>query len=206
MNGKPIIFSTPMVKALLDGRKTQTRRVIKQQPPEGKYIDGCPYCDSGYAFWETGKGCTCNEVKHDFGFEGGYLWVREALYEDVRGSKSYIARKADDSFLLKNGMRREWQWKNKVLPSIHMPRNASRLTLKIQNIRVEQLHDINENDAKAEGVSQDSETGSYVDKFMCLWDSINGKRFPWDSNPWVWVIEFDVIKQNIDQAISFNGE
>lgn len=208
MKAKPILFSTPMVQALLDGRKTQTRRIVKPQPPEGMIIDDCCYSDSSYAFWKTdAKGsrdyCTCDGVKNVYGFFGEYLWVRETWCFipdsfDGIGDCHYYKASQDESSLeycKKYGIK----WK----PSIHMPRWASRLTLKIKDVRVEQLQEITGNDAAAEGVlldgDQDPVDVSLIYAFRGLWDSINGKKHPWESNPWVWVIEFEVLRCNIDQ-------
>ncbi len=110
---------------------------------------------------------------------------------------------------INNGV--EWQWFNKKLPSIHMPRWASRLTLEITSVMVERLQEITEEDAKKEGVVRSGKNDDcschlsnlnyecdykeYRRSFCILWDSINGKKYPWASNPWVWVIEFKRVKQ-----------
>lgn len=187
---RPIIFSTEMVRAILEGRKTQTRRIKK-----GKfnYVDvECPY-----------------------GKIGDRLWVRESfantlLYDGNEKADYYYKADKSEGF---HELRNRGQWK----PSIYMPREASRITLEITNIRVERLQSIGEIDAKQEGVkvpvSPDGKylvalTGKYPTcnyfkpekknyfqaEFASLWDSINAKKgFGWDKNPWVWVIEFTKI-------------
>lgn len=214
---KPILFNTEMVQALLDGRKTQTRRVIKPQP-ERTYVAGHGIGRAGY----TNEWVTCHQ-SDEFGWEawkekalincpygqpGDLLWVRETftIYQGYSDSVPLYKTGEHDDLL-------KWS------PSIHMPRWASRLTLKITNVRVERVQDISEEDAKAEGVyswngnTGDVRTGAHkiwgtkevsaldpVAAFELLWDSINTKRgYSWESNPWVWVIEFEVIKKNIDE-------
>lgn len=185
---KPIIFSAEMVRAILDGRKTQTRRVIKgvhSSAPFGEwnnpdeFLASCPYGQQFDYLW----------VRESFG-DGG---VREG--EDVK----YVYR-ADS-----NGLPFD-KWK----PSIHMPRQASRITLEITNIRVERVQDISEDDAKAEGClgyEIKTEHAGHIGypetykawrlpqvQFQDLWDSINAKRgYGWDANPLVWVIEFEKV-------------
>lgn len=168
MKERPILFSTPMVRAILGGRKTQTRRVVKAQHSSlvENLIDN----------WEGRP--------FPFGKPGDRLWVRETWTHDDEGNISYRAQM--DDWVECPG--------NKWKPSIFMPRIASRITLEISTIRVERLQDISEEDAKAEGPSQHPE---YPKEFYCswrkayqvLWDSINGPG-SWDRNPWVWVIEF----------------
>ena len=171
---RPILFSGEMVRAILDGRKTQTRRVVKPQPPP---LGGF--------------------VKNPYGQPGDRLWVRETWALD---DKYYY--RADGAVGDRCG-----KWK----PSIHMPRAASRITLEITGVRVERLQEITISDIYAEGAITDEwlewrddvsgvgmPAGSRIenerDVWEKLWDSINGKTYPWKSNPWVWVIEFKRIK------------
>jgi hypothetical protein len=205
----PILFSTPMVQAILEGRKTQTRRVVK--------IDGMlPYtgnkplitheCGSIYYFWGH------KEVKCPYGQPGDVLWVRESFKWDVFTGGYSALYKAD----YKTNFGGKWK------PSIHMPKSACRLFLGITNVRVERLHDISEDDAKAEGIQTKAygshpyfctrdylsktnsdgfwpgfcaDTGDqYRSSFQTLWQSINGEQ-SWNENPWVWVIEFQRIEK-----------
>lgn len=161
MKERPILFSAPMVQAILAGSKTQTRRVVKSPGMESP----CPY-----------------------GEIGDFLWVRETW--GVRDGM-IVYRANDEDMPLDKGEK----WK----PSIHMWRNASRITLEITNVRIERLQEISESDARAEGVSKyegecplrNKRLNKYQLQFAALWDSINAKRgLGWDVNPFVWVIEF----------------
>lgn len=171
MKEHPILFSGSMVRAILAGRKTMTRRVVNPQPEDGT---DCPYY-VGVANDRKARVCP-------YGSKGTRLWVRETFFNS-RGDDSmpthYRADENDEDFQLK--------WK----PSIFMPRWASRITLEIESVRIERLHDISEDEAKAEG-TEDSEIGiAHRTCFHILWDSINKKRgFGWSENPWVWVIQF----------------
>lgn len=186
MSEKPIIFGSEMVKAILEGRKTQVRRVIKPQPPDDTFENDIPLIgyftlsngeQVGYGFCDVEE----KDYKCPFGKPSDTLWVRE---------KFLLHYPEDHSVLYFDDMEKagfeqsEWRWK----PSIHMPRWASRINLLIKDVRVERLQDISEEDAYAEG-------GFTVGQFIELWDSINAKcGYSWDENPWVWAIEFEVVK------------
>lgn len=218
-----ILFSAEMVRAILDGRKIQTRRVIK---PIGK-DDGFVLLDNGNGWWpyrsddgesefrlvkERGKFYYI-ETPHDcpYGEIGDRLWVKEAF--EYNGESYIYAADLNELGVTK--------WAAKWKPSIHMPRAASRILLEITNIRVEQLQDISEADAMSEGISRvpfrpddgfpicdgfmvgkdDGVSGlfaSAIAVYKNLWESIYGKD-SWDLNPWVWVIEFKRIQ---DDSIS----
>jgi len=191
MNEKPIIFKPEMVKAILDGTKTQTRRIIKTPPCEileqgstvsvmkprkfrDEYARFCPY-----------------EPYH----VGDILWVRERFCNvNKPGIKPEYYYFADTlSIECEDYDPKEWTWK----PSIHMPREAARIFLEIKSISVGRLQDIGEKDAKAEGVEPMTTPDipgvgrTYIQGFGWLWNEINAKRgYSWESNPWVWVIEF----------------
>lgn len=212
---RPILFSAPMVRAILDGRKTQTRRIIKPQP-EG-IVDGNPY-------WHVGgfrtSGLSLNPLECPYGKPGDRLWVRESFKTDIRDPLNCVIYTAtpeygkyrDTGELVRSSFpdgslptREESEramlpkfWKGK--PSIHMPRWASRITLDITDVRVERLQDISEEDAIAEGCERrECCTGSgrpiypAVFAFRELWESIH-ERGLWDANPWVWVVEFERIE------------
>jgi hypothetical protein len=172
---RPILFSAPMVRAILSGTKTQTRRVVKGMALLWLRPDG--FTPEFTALPENGL-CP-------YGQPGDRLWVREAW----RAWPDGVAYRADISDAdLADAVHAPWR------PSIHMHRAASRITLEITAVRVERLQDISEADAKAEGVTRpvpmlDDDPSTYVDAFGDLWASINGPG-SWDSNPWVWVIEF----------------
>lgn len=175
MKERPILFNGPMVRALLDGSKTQTRRVSKADP------DQCEDIGIFYA-----------ENPCPYGRPGDRLWVRES-YQRHTGpygeSFIYAYRATDDDRL--------GPWR----PSIHMPREACRITLELTGVRVERLQDISEADARSEGLTDggclncgnpepcgcDCPTPSARDSFVQLWESTGGD---WHANPWVWVVEF----------------
>jgi hypothetical protein len=196
---RPILFSGPMVRAILDGRKTQTRRVINPQPIRDPYP--CHYVRSGYALEglpnERGvKGCSCKEIKFPFAAAKpngrDLLWVRETFADSGPSDNRHIVYKADVS-VEPERVPFGGNWR----PSIFMPRYFSRLTLEITNIRVERLQEISEVDAIAEGVQCDPTFPAALTNRTAFgkgWDTLNAKRgYSWDSNPWVWVIEFDKI-------------
>ena len=189
MKPKPILFSTNMVQALLDGRKTQTRRVIKPQYAEKSDGTKIPLDEFAKEF----------DLKYFAPYQSGdILWVREtwaecATIESFLTQTDLYAYKADYSITDV-----PWKWK----PSIHMPFTAARIFLRVTDVRAERLQDITDADAKKEGMLRGEEdydcelakvfpTAS-IAAFSRLWDSLNAKRgFAWDSNPFVWVYEFE---------------
>lgn len=214
MKERPILFSAPMVRALLAGTKTQTRRVVKVQPepgfignygPGNPFIRGergdirCPYGQPGDRLWvrETWQGPLLDSEEHEAQFsEDG---------PDAFKKPGFCAYRATDTLDAIDEDGKDLGWR----PSIHMPRWASRITLEITDVRVQRLQDIGEADAIAEGIERgedffgcpcwkaygepagsdvvfpDDPIGSYAS----LWTSINGPG-SWDANPWVWAIEF----------------
>lgn len=240
----PILFSGPMVCALLEGRKTQTRRLLKPQPQfvtgRGRRI----YADEDWKkSWEDG-------ADDDLPYApGDLLYVRETWQTGVSGDGPQISYRATPDFCAIDAWdgpdegigpsfnyercpgAHFYHWLSDVLsddgpwrPAIHMPRWASRLTLEVTGVKVEQIQDITEEDAIAEGVcafveANDNSSwrglsaddryglvcatyGSARNAFHCLWDSLNAKRAPWDSNPWVVALTFTVIKQNVDALLA----
>lgn len=186
---KPIIFSGEMIKAILDGRKTQTRRVIKPQPIN--VID----CNLIYGdIYPSKAEYTPNDYRLAPYQPGDILWVRETwakLFPEYE--KIVYLYKANGG-----GHGQDYRWR----PSIHMPREAARAFLRVTNVRVEWLKDISETDAIAEGCIEglkiyDGEPPLQMNykpqhQYMELWDKLNAKRgYSWDSNPWVWVYEFE---------------
>jgi hypothetical protein len=206
MKHTPILFSTAMVQAILDGRKTQTRRVVKPQPDgfvddphyetivpyNGKIVNGLPLAKS--------VGGLSPAIKCPYGQPGDVLWVRETWCPDfIDEVVMRYVYKADNN-------EDRWKWK----PSIHMPREAARLFLRIKSVRVERLLEISEEDALAEGIGRIKvphrnyelvyrdylHHGVFfpvpLPSFTSLWQSINGPE-SWEANPWVWVVEFERI-------------
>ena len=193
MRERPILFSGPMVRAILDGKKKQTRRLVKFPTEWTAPCAGCgcchgnPYSGKTLSSWTRCKCVRPSAVACPYGQPGDRLWVRETFAACRHGAKhpDCIEFKAD-------GDPEGLKWK----PSIHMPRWASRLTLAVEAVRVERLQDITEEDARAEGVdrqlvfAQDTVRSTHHDGFMVAWQSINGARASWSSNPFVWVISF----------------
>lgn len=185
MKEHPILFSTPMVQAILEGRKTQTRRVVK--PQREKFSIGFQPNTWFYGAGDDGVIDVDGVIGCPYGQPGDHLWVRETWAGDEYTGFAY---KASEPNALPFGEECVFDnWK----PSIHMTRSASRITLEIVNVRLERVREISEQDAKAEGVNFVScdAGGNSIDLFANLWDSINTKRgYAWDTNPWVWVVEF----------------
>lgn len=195
---KPILFSTPMVKAILEGRKSQTRRIIKPQPIDNIEVDGNFFDGkhSGYVKVDGHPNWQQQFVSEFCRFQiGDILWVRETwqLMPALAQYSERFVYKAD------NFGRDTDKWR----PSIFMPREACRIFLKITNIRVERLQDISEEDAIAEGITMNNgphsgwywmenvySTDNPVMAYQLLWQKINGKE-SWDNNVWVWVISFE---------------
>ena len=182
MKEHPIIFSSEMVRVILDGRKTMTRRIVKKHPliEAGFTIDFIN---------DPGNAGLC-----PYGQPGDRLWVRENIHRGKEGNLAFYA--ADKGLVTKNGECVPWIFNEPHVSSIHMPRWASRITLEITDIRIERLQDISEDDAEAEGAHGYTNAASPIDFFICLWNSLNTKRnFSWDMNPWVWVISFKRIEE-----------
>jgi hypothetical protein len=223
MRDHPILFSASMVRALLNGSKTQTRRIMKVQPPSDEYkmmtcIDTTgDRKNVGRHHWARLSKNMLSYEDNDqpyfscpYGYNQDQLWVRETFCPDWCDKPIY---KADGGSAIDAGYSKEPRWK----PSIHMPRWASRITLEITGIRVERLNDCSKADAIAEGIEGEelfingiSEGGHYRDyildtddmcewftnpiySYQSLWESINGAG-SWATNPWVWVVEFKVVK------------
>jgi hypothetical protein len=226
---RPITFRPEMVRAILEGRKTQTRRVIKPQPWSGE-LHSARQPDSpfvgldGVWRWMTGKvSYADNDRRCPYGQTGDRLWVRESVWRDRRDRNVVIyaatpelARYQSDPEIIhatypdgsamptreqmEAEMRSNQFWSR--TPSIHMPRWAARLALDIVEIRVERLHAISKDDVKAEGCEYlayrcASEMEPEDPKeFSDLWDMINMKKgFGWETNPWVWVVEFKRVEE-----------
>lgn len=227
---RPILFSGEMVRAILAGSKTQTRRVLKPQPETPcSHVE--PFRGEGGG-WIAGDN-TGRIFRCPHGKPGDHLWVRETFQiEDASEYGLGMADPAEGPVRIEDGGP-EWgqiplipryratqpdtlleidstedgepimRWR----PSIFMPRWASRLTLEVTSVRVERVQDISDSDAIAEGIEAYRDEGityygplnrGHADPrvaFSWLWDSINGERHPWESNPWVWVVEFKRVPQ-----------
>jgi hypothetical protein len=205
MTSRPILFSAPMVRALLNGSKTQTRRAVKPQPDA--WTGGTTlvkFTPDDQRLGRLGVAIRC-----PYGQPGDELWVREAwrIAGDSDGDtldmfdRDDVQYRADD----------DQSYIDKYRPSIHMPRRFSRITLRITDVRVERLQDISDADVIAEGVPRwplgyrvevsgapKHESRSFdrsEQAYRWLWESINGQG-SWDANPWVWVVEFRRLPTN----------
>lgn len=248
MADKPILFSAPMVRALLAGTKTQTRRLVRfpdwaehydftgrlfeYQPDKGHERHGLEFVRKGQSLWhaETNPTGSSGLYLRIPIMIGDRLWVRENFSVGSDWSiTEYIHFKADDvkvtwpvpaekymDCVYYGQKDRSGSPERRTIPSIHMPRWASRLTLEVTDVRVQRLQDISEADAFAEGMdpvveccgNQNGYDGSCcgspnyltdpIEDFADLWDSLNAKRAPWESNPWVVAYTFEIHKRNID--------
>jgi len=171
-----------MVKAILEGRKTQTRRVVR-----GRWA--LDFLQPG-GFSPRYVALPENYLS-PYGYSGDLLWVRETWAPELWDNAHPLP---GDPIIYREdycGEALDYPWK----PSIFMPRWASRITLKITNVRVERLQEISEEDAINEGGAFRKGEWGEMDAFNYIWDSINAKRgYSWDSNPWAWVIEFEMVK------------
>lgn len=206
MTEKPIIFNDAMVRAILDGRKTQTRRVAKLNDAGrvsrgGKqwHVDdpdaarACPYGEPGDLLWVR------ETWAPSWTYGGDYPCVLyKATGDGYIGSEQYPARGVISSKFGIHSGEADASASNTVRwrPSVHMPRWASRITLEITDVRVERLQEISPNECIAEGAWKIEDralgrSGEALDAFRNLWDALNAKRgHSWETNPWVWVIEF----------------
>ncbi len=230
MSEKPILMNTEMVQMTLKDLKTQTRRVIKPQPVcdlEGAYFDS--YNGGPQWNWWLPDGRLCNDhdiIKCPYGKPGDELWVRETwrIYHGTTSAQIYYKASADNTGIQVDfGYAQMLKINPRWRPSIHMPRWASRIQLRITDIRVERIQDITEEDAIEEGLTAITKDGSLYKygipdndglpgtdnhgwpwnqweadprkAFFKLIDSINGKRgFLVKDNYWLWVIKFERIK------------
>lgn len=198
---KPIPFIGELVSAILQGRKTQTRRVVKDwhvgPAVMGLDNDGMPCVAIGAGRW----------IRCPYGAPGDRLWVREA-WAVGRGYDGLAPRDLPTPTQLRiklwhlaDGPKPEWAGKTR--PPMFMPRWASRINLEITGVRVERLQEISEADANAEGFQRSQMGAGYPvfitessEKFRNTWNTLNAARgFAWDANPWVWVIEFKQVTQ-----------
>ena len=202
---RPIFFRGPMVRAILDRKKTMTRRGIKPQPvqnPRDRQID---------FHSKSGKWLGAYDpLMHDgnmwdccpYGQPGDTLWVRETWasspFRNIIKPRDLIPGSDRIEYRATYPNESHYSWR----PSIHMPRWASRINLLVKSVRVERLQDISEEDAMAEGINPldflhmvtptEVKTMKRLTCFELAWDSIYGKKYPWESNAWVWVVGFEI--------------
>lgn len=224
MKERPILFSAPMVRAILAGTKTQTRRIVKPQPDEA------PGMDCTRLRFKLKDGSECADIAKEstdvcimcpYGMPCDRLWVRETGWEPSEPSLRELRDGADtwpkyayDADGISDYEREDfkrWGWKRR--PSIFMPRWASRITLEITDVRVERLQEISEADARAEGIYMNADGWFSVvglirhgrtllfrtarECYRALWESINGVtgETSWGANPWVWCISSKRVSQ-----------
>lgn len=200
---RPIIFSAPMVRALLAGAKTQTRRVVKPQPT--LFLDGVRVRQE-HGIPIPGPACMASggvqRIKCPYGLLGDRLWVRETWQGPLFDYDQFDAYRRDHSrfekpefcaYAADGGPAPEFVDEDDTLqcrwrPPIYMPRWASRITLEITRVRVERLQDISAKDAMEEGIMHSTLNDPRVE-YQWQWESIHGDG-SWAANPWVWVVEF----------------
>lgn len=216
MNESPILFKAPLVRAILAGRKTQTRRLVKPQPEPIPADVPRVRGDDGF-WWSASLAKSMVQTREmpsfcPYGTRGERLWVKETWRPTcVSGAGVHVVDYAAD------GEKRtfhpeqigdDWTMpkaaaRGNVSP-LFMPRWASRITLEVTSVRVERLNEISEEDAIAEGLEKSDviqawrwDAGTTFggaesprDAFRALWNAINGTRCPWSSNPWIWAITF----------------
>jgi len=222
MTDRPIIFSAPMVRALIEGRKFQTRRILKLAGRLPDYVGGRGFTHDPTCWgWEDSNNGDYVTIEKEPGQRMGWrdwvgayragdrLWVREAFRLDGAGSRvpHEMCRLHRPVEYRADGYEPD---RHEERPSIHMPRWASRLTLTVTDVRLQRLQDITEDDAQAEGLVQAYEGWATDtqgrcwgptarDLFVQLFDSLHGDD-AWEANPWVVALTFDVHRGNIDEV------
>lgn len=225
MTERPILFSAPMVRAILEGRKTQTRRLIKPQPPTEATSAGVTATSRGGPTdlwsWLSGDPEDCDTWCPLGDFKTGYvqgmrLWVREACFAQSSPDGEGVAYPADRSWrIIDHTKEATEKWLDllyyrrrndngyegstgKLVPPIHMPRWASRITLEVTEVKVERLQDISETDATAEGCRHHHDPAgdgqNVIEQFSYLWETIYGPN-SWAANPWVAALTFRRVPQ-----------
>lgn len=195
---KPILFSGPMVRGILENRKGMTRRVIQPQPDHFyNCVMGEPRTVRPQRYDAVMPDKTEKLIKSRYQ-PGDILWVRETWKVDASDMDG-------DSYVYRADVEREKYPNNLLLwrPSIFMPRAVARLFLRVTDVRVERLQKITEADACLEGVTVRHDQW-YRDGFRSLWDTLNAKRgYDWDKNPWVWVYSFERIsKEEAERSVA----
>ncbi len=218
MSDRPILFSGSMVRAILSGKKSQTRRLVKPQPVENYSVIGAVRESRGWSWPRPDGQCVGLETMSElcpYGTPGDLLWVRETYalehcvepdqappHADWRPTKTsadpdehrwiqphYRATDPPPALSYEDSADPRVRWR----ASIHMPRWASRITLRVTGVRVERLQDISAADAMAEGIDHSTLNDPRVE-YRSLWESIHGAG-SWDANPFVWVIAFQRVAE-----------
>ncbi len=200
MKERPLLFSAAMVRALLDGTKTQTRRLVKPLPPPDFRLLTHRSVDAGWVYAADMSKLSFDQPQRvrwecPHGQPGDRIWVKETIRKADDAPHGYASSvyAADGALTVADC----WPWKRPQLNSIHCPRGLSRITLEIVEVRVERLNEISEADAIAEGMPSGMSlqagainyAGGPRVHYAQLWDQLNGAG-AWATNPWVWVISF----------------
>lgn len=214
MTGKPMLMNTEMASATWNGLKTQTRRIVKNPNSSFVYFEGNRVAKL-HMFNELVKDPNLAQYFCPFGGVGDLIWVRENLFNDGDDSWMYENTEFVTEYININDYPEEWRNRNQhraTIPSIHMPKWASRMTLEITDVTVERLQDISEADAIAEGIKKiswserDYAWKNYRDNdstfqtpeasFWSLFEAVSGVGV-FNINPWLWVIKYKTHKKNI---------
>ena len=183
MKPKKMLMSREMILAWMAGLKRQTRRVMRPQPDE----DGLAR-EIATGKWYDTSGREYKPPRQP----GDVVYLAEALFNQ----DCFVAYKADSLEFAdpETHKAKVWPWKVKTLSGMFMPYWAARNFAEILDVKAERIQDISEEDARAEGCSGPF----YIPSFFCLWESINGKKHPWDSNPWVWAYTMQPVEKPED--------
>lgn len=212
MSDRPILFNGEMVRAILAGTKTQTRRPVVLEDFKASDTTGCDFAyRDKRSLWDDVTTARLIEKRCPFGMPGDTLWVRETWRPVMGGWASWIEYPDGSStpasqvaFAAMGEMKRiavrmsgrsekgEAVHSEAWHPSIHMPRWASRLSLRVTDVRVQRVQDISEADAQSEGC--ESRKALYRPMFTCTWDDIYGDKASWQANPWVWAVSFERVQ------------
>jgi hypothetical protein len=199
MKERPINFNAAMVNAILQGRKTQTRRIINPQPADD--IAPAEFPNAYQQGWKSSlKNPYGKRTAHicPYGQPGDRLWVRESFQFLAEYNRCPTSQVPINSDILYRADRPDSLWYAKVRPPQFMPRWASRITLEIRDIKVQRLHDMLIRDYDAEGIvpkDESYDTDQALEAFRNLWNDIYGAE-SWNANPWVWAIEFKILEKD----------
>lgn len=215
MNARPVLMHASSVLKVLAGRKTQTRRIVKPQPPASAKSAGVissGTSSNGLWWWLDSRdldgGTVGEEFRCPYGVPGDLLWVRETWRAPANNdpwAPHRLAHNVPVWYSADNGKRfiTNAGTPGKTRTSIHMPRWASRLTLRLTDVRAERLNEISDRDCVAEGVGLDAFKLPGDTALVCyrrIWEEIHGE-FSWGDNPWVWALTFEVLRENVDHVL-----
>lgn len=219
MSIKPILFNTEMVQANLDGRKNNTRRIMKPQPVDTEYCNHemVTFNDMLPGYYDGDYTCACRKCGYGVGpsgesmfkppyIPGDILYARETWRPTGVLAAPYAYKADEDQLALIGESGETLILKYRWHPSIHMPKEAARLFLQVKNVRVERLQDIDSEGIRAEGLNtlaaHVGDMEILLQEFARLWDSTikpsDMTLYGWDANPWVWVIEYERCEKPVE--------